>query len=157
MASKLRKSKQRDRILELLRSDHIHVTANWIYDQLRGEFPTLSLGNVYRNLNILVEQGEANRLGFGSTFDVYEAKRDHHVHFVCESCGRIEDIDVPGEQEAVFSRWVEEDRGHHVSAIEIRGLCASCRAQRSRDEDVSHDGRTEPVVSTRYDATVSKA
>ena len=54
---KYRKSKQRQKILEILKSTEMHPTATWIYDQLKKEYPSLSLGNVYRNLNILVEQG----------------------------------------------------------------------------------------------------
>jgi Fur family transcriptional regulator, peroxide stress response regulator len=139
---KLRKSKQRDRILELLQSDHIHVTANWVYDQLRREFPTLSLGNVYRNLNILVEQGLANRLGFGSTFDVYEARREGHIHFICDTCGAIEDIEIPAEQHHLISGWVSREEGHTVSSVELHGQCSRCRRQQLEEESLAAD---EPV------------
>lgn len=133
MAQKLRKSKQRDRILALLQSDHIHVTANWVYDQLRSEFPSLSLGNVYRNLNILVEQGLANRLAFGSTFDVYEATRDGHFHFVCDACGAIEDIELSEERDRLIREWVVGERGHQAMGLDVHGLCASCRAKQQSD------------------------
>jgi Fur family peroxide stress response transcriptional regulator len=139
---KLRKSKQRDRILELLKSDHIHVTANWVYDQLRREFPTLSLGNVYRNLNILVEQGLANRLGFGSTFDVYEARREGHFHFICDTCGAIEDIEVPLEQHHLIDGWIGTEEGHSVSSVEFHGQCSRCRRQHLESASGSTD---EPV------------
>ena len=56
-----RQSKQRTRILELLRSTEIHPTADWFYEKLKNEFPQLSLGTVYRNLSILVEQGLAKK------------------------------------------------------------------------------------------------
>lgn len=129
MAIKLRKSRQRERILELLESEHIHVTANWIYDRLRPEFPTLSLGNVYRNLNILVEQGLATRLGFGSTFDVYEATREPHYHFVCDRCGSIEDIEVPGDLQNAVETWIADHHGHRITdrTVEFRGICRTCR------------------------------
>jgi Fe2+ or Zn2+ uptake regulation protein len=139
---KLRKSKQRDRILELLRSDHIHVTANWVYDQLRREFPTLSLGNVYRNLNILVDQGMANRLGFGSTFDVYEARREGHFHFICDTCGAIEDIEVPADQRHLINSWIGSDEEHTVSSVELHGQCSRCRRQELED---AADASDEPV------------
>lgn len=131
MAQKIRKSKQRERILEILQSDHIHVTANWVYDQLRSEFPSLSLGNVYRNLNILVEQGMANRLAFGSTFDVYEANRDGHFHFVCDSCGAIEDIELSEERDRLVRQWVVGDRGHRATGLDVHGLCADCCARQT--------------------------
>ena len=51
-----RQSKQRNRILELLRSTDSHPTADWLYPQLKDEFPNLSFGTVYRNLATLIEQ-----------------------------------------------------------------------------------------------------
>ncbi|TVR69649.1 MAG: transcriptional repressor [Spirochaetaceae bacterium] len=131
MSSRTRKSKQRDRILELLENERIHVTANWVYDQLRKEFSALSLGNVYRNLNILVEQGEVNRLPFGSTFDVYEAARDPHCHFVCEGCGLIEDVPMPRSLQQTMDQAVLDETGHTVSrtTVEFHGWCRQCREQ----------------------------
>lgn len=131
---KLRKSKQRDRILEVLQHTRSHPTANWVYDQLKEEFPSLSLGNVYRNLNILVEQGKVERLDFGSTFDRYEAKIDPHVHFVCESCGTIYDIDVPEALGQQLLRHVRENTDFEVTRqrMEVFGTCADCRAREGR-------------------------
>lgn len=129
MLSRTRKSRQRDRILALLEDKRIHVTANWVYDQLREEFPTLSLGNVYRNLNILVEQGEVNRLPFGSTFDLYEAAREPHCHFVCDQCGLIEDVPMPRSLQQDMDRIVLEETGHSVmrTTVEYHGWCQKCR------------------------------
>lgn len=128
MTTKVRKSRQRDRILELLQQDHIHVTANDLYEQLRHEFPTLSLGNVYRNLNILVEQGLATRLGFGSTFDLYEATRAPHYHFICHRCGSIEDVEVPAKLQQSVERWIADHHGHRITdrTVEFRGICRAC-------------------------------
>lgn len=129
MASRTRKSRQRDRILELLETERIHVTANWVYDQLRGEFPTLSLGNVYRNLSILVDQGEVRRLPFGSTFDMYEAAREPHFHFVCDGCGLIQDVPVPRPLREKLEEAVQRETGTSVlrTTAEFHGLCRNCR------------------------------
>lgn len=125
---KLRKSKQRDRILEVLENTRSHPTVNWIYDELKAEFPSLSLGNVYRNLNILVEQGVVERLDFGSTFDRYEAKTGPHVHFVCESCGAIHDIDLPEAVDRKLIDHVRTQTDFEVTRrrIEVFGLCSVC-------------------------------
>jgi Fur family peroxide stress response transcriptional regulator len=129
VSSRLRKSKQRERILDLLSSQRVHVTANWVYDQLKEEFPSLSLGNVYRNLNILVDQEMVSRLGFGSNYDVYEAKREPHYHFVCEQCGAINDVHVPAALQQQVETWVEEHEGHIIARknVEFHGLCKNCR------------------------------
>ena len=62
-----RRSKQRERILALLRSTDTHPTANWLFGRLRKEFPNLSIGTIYRNIGILVQQGLIGRIAFGST------------------------------------------------------------------------------------------
>ena len=131
---KLRKSKQRDRILQVLQNTRSHPTVNWIYDELKPEFPNLSLGNVYRNLNILVEQGLVERLDFGSTFDRYEAKIDPHIHFVCESCGAIYDIDAPRSLDSALLRHVEEKTDFEVTRqrMEVFGICSACRSEAGR-------------------------
>ena len=124
---KIRKSKQRERILELLRSTGTHPTATWIYDQLRGEFPSLSLGNVYRNLNILLEQGLIKKIDFGSTFDRFDANINRHYHFLCEECGSITDLVMPVIDE--LNKRVNEETNFKTRRhrIEFYGLCDKCK------------------------------
>jgi Fur family transcriptional regulator, peroxide stress response regulator len=138
MALKVRKSRQRERIRQLLEAERVHVTANWVFDQLRSEFPNLSLGNVYRNLNILVEQGEANRLPFGSTFDVYEAARDPHCHFVCEQCGSIEDVTITKTLQSRLEESVRSEAGHAVNgmSVDFHGICRACNGRIDRPSPV---------------------
>ena len=129
MHGKSRSSKQRDRILELLQSDRIHASAQWMYKQLHPEFPHLSLGNVYRNLNILVEHGRVNRVSLGNSSDVYEAVRSPHVHFVCDRCGTVFDIDIPDSIRKQVYEYVAEHEGHLITSrsFELHGVCRECR------------------------------
>jgi Fur family peroxide stress response transcriptional regulator len=124
---KIRKSKQREKILEILQSTGIHPTATWIYDQLRDEFPSLSLGNVYRNLNILVEQGLIKKIDFGSTFDRFDANIARHYHFICERCGSITDLTMPMRDE--LNKRVDEETNFKTRRhrIEFYGLCDRCK------------------------------
>ena len=124
--SKYRHSKQRQSILELLRSTETHPTANWLYDKLRNEFPNLSMGNVYRNLSILVEQGLIGRIDFGSTFDRFDANIEQHYHFVCEDCGAIVDLELPVDNQLndkVNETTNLKARRHN---IQFYGLCGKC-------------------------------
>ncbi|MFQ5708317.1 MAG: Fur family transcriptional regulator [bacterium] len=127
---KYRNSKQRHKILEILRSTRSHPTATWIYEKLRADFPALSLGNVYRNLNILVEQGLIHELKFGSTFDRYDGNVEPHYHFICEVCGLITDLDL--EHQKGLDQRVEEMANFRVDhhRLEFYGHCESCRAAR---------------------------
>lgn len=124
--ARTRRSRQRDRILEILERSRTHPTANWIYDRLRREFPDLSMGTVYRNLGMLVEQGLVNRIDFGSTFDRYEARILPHYHFICESCGSVSDLEVPVDE--TLTRKLGEATGFKATRHEIRlyGTCGKC-------------------------------
>lgn len=87
-----RNTKQREKILEILQGTTSHPTANWIYDKAKAEFPNISMGTVYRNLNVLEEMGMIQRLSCGATFDRYDANVKPHIHFVCKKCSRVTDI-----------------------------------------------------------------
>lgn len=129
MARQTRKSRQRDRILEVLRLTTRHPTAKWIYDKVRRTSPDLSLGTVYRNLGMLVQQGLVNKLDFGSSYDRFEARTLPHHHFICEQCGSVFDLDLPIDE--VLIRKLRSATGLQASRHEIRfyGVCQKCREE----------------------------
>ena len=121
-----RRSKQRERILEILKNTRIHPTAGWIYNKLCQEYFDLSMGTVYRNLNILIEQGLVVKIDFGSTFDRFEANKTPHYHFICEQCGAIRDIDMPVDSsldEKVSMLTPFKISNHR---IKFYGICDEC-------------------------------
>jgi Fur family peroxide stress response transcriptional regulator len=122
-----KKSKQRERILELLQDTRIHPSADWIYEKIKKEFKNLSMGTVYRNLGILIEQGLINKIDFGSTFDRYDANISKHYHFICEKCGSISDLEIPFDDtlNEVVNRYGKFHANHH--RIEFFGLCEKCK------------------------------
>jgi len=125
-SSPYRRSRQRERILELLQSTPSHPSANWLYGRLRKEFPRLSMGTVYRNIGILIEQGRLSRIAFGSTFDRLDANMKPHYHFLCERCDAIIDLDLPIDP-GINGRLGEAGGfvvRRHV--LEFRGLCPKC-------------------------------
>lgn len=125
---KYRNSKQRQRILGLLKTTKNHPTASWIYEKLKPDFPSLSLGNVYRNLKILVELGCIQELKFGSTFDRYDGNVNPHYHFICEKCGQILDIELGHRQD--LNQMVENNINCKVNnhRLEFFGYCNECQA-----------------------------
>jgi Fur family transcriptional regulator, peroxide stress response regulator len=124
--AKYKRSRQRERILEILLNTDCHPTAAWIYDQLRGEFSNLSMGTVYRNLNILVEQDRVQRIVYGSTFDRYDAKTEQHYHFICQKCQSIIDVKMAIDEslnERINSTHPFKAVGHQ---IQFFGVCETC-------------------------------
>jgi Fur family transcriptional regulator, peroxide stress response regulator len=122
-----RRSRQRDRILEILKETKVHPTADWVYKKLKEEIPYLSLGTVYRNLKVLAEQGHIQKLPFGSTFDRFEAKIAPHYHLVCEKCGLVEDFEMP--QYSDINQKAEKISTFKISRhrIDFFGLCKKCQ------------------------------
>ncbi len=122
-----RYSRQRERLLAILRSTESHPTATWLYERLKPEFPSLSLGTVYRNLAILVDQDLVQKIDAGSTFDRFEAKTTPHYHLICRQCGKIVDFEerfFPEIDEKIRRTTDFDIEGHR---IDFFGTCSACR------------------------------
>ena len=92
----LKYSRQRESIKACLMSRKDHPTADALYTSIREQFPNISLGTVYRNLNLLVELGEIRKLSCGDGTDHFDYDTSPHYHYVCRQCGRV--MDIPMEQ-----------------------------------------------------------
>ncbi len=125
-----RNTKQRTRILEVLSGTEAHPTASWIYDELKPEFPSLSLGTVYRNLGILEEQGLLKKIVFGSTFDRYDGKTYPHTHFICRKCDNVYDMSVQDTQEIIECISNRTKHQIHDVVMNYYGECEKCVKQK---------------------------
>ena len=116
-------SKQRDMILDFLKSTKSHPTPEQIFDTLRQNYPDLGIATVYRNLKALLQQGCIRKLNVGETCDRYDADMSNHFHFLCEGCGAVSDI-YPGELDVIFKNSGDIS----IKNFEIYGygICAGC-------------------------------
>lgn len=121
----MRYSRQRELILQQVRSRCDHPTADEIYTTVRDESPGLSLGTVYRNLNQLVQEGEILRVTVPGGADRFDRDTHPHGHLCCRGCGRV--LDVPVDAAALESVW-SQYKGAKVEdyALSLYGLCADC-------------------------------
>jgi len=87
-----RYSRQRESIINYLRSTKEHPTAETVYQHVREELPKVSLGTVYRNLSQLASAGEILRFTSIDGVDHFDADTHTHYHFVCNECGSIQDV-----------------------------------------------------------------
>ncbi len=90
----LKRSKQRDMIKAFLMGRKDHPTADVIYMNVRQQNPNISLGTVYRNLTLLSDIGEIQRLRVGDGVDHFDADTSPHYHFVCTTCGSVIDLEM---------------------------------------------------------------
>lgn len=127
----VRRTKQREAILEVLRSTTSHPTADWVYQEVRKEMPHVSLGTIYRNLRTLSDHGEIQELAYGSTHSRFDANPENHYHFVCTSCDAVLDLDIECMPE--LEEKVQELGGYQIAShrLEFFGLCPSCALRKS--------------------------
>ena len=122
----LKYSRQRESIKASLMNRKDHPTADAVYASIREEFPNISLGTVYRNLNLLVELGEVQKLTFGDGKDHFDADTSLHYHFVCRSCGAV--IDLPMEPLSDIDQKAQACTAGQVEdhTVFFFGRCADC-------------------------------
>ena len=123
----LKNSKQRDAIKSFLMTRYDHPTAETVYLNVKKEFPNISLGTVYRNLSLLSEIGEIQKLSTGIGPDRFDGNPAPHYHFICNHCGRVLDLDVTGLDHInvlASQNFDGEIEGH---LIYFYGKCPDCK------------------------------
>ena len=88
----VRHSRQRECIKSFLMTRKDHPTADVVYAHVREQYPNISLGTVYRNLSLLSDLGEIQRINVGDGVEHFDADTSMHYHVVCTKCGRVQDI-----------------------------------------------------------------
>lgn len=90
----LKYSRQRESIKEFLSSSCEHPTADVVYLNVKHEFPNISLGTVYRNLNLLTDLGDAIKITTPNGGVHFDGRTAPHYHFYCTKCGSVLDLDL---------------------------------------------------------------
>ena len=123
----MRKTKQKEAIMEVLRGTTSHPTADWVYSEVRKEIPNISLGTVYRNLRLLCQSREILELDLCGTLSRFDARQDNHYHFRCEKCGQVLDVDEPVDKK--IDGRIARKTGFMViyHKLEFRGVCLECQ------------------------------
>lgn len=122
----LKYSRQRECIKNFLAGSKKHPTADMVYMHVREHFPNISLGTVYRNLTLLADLGEINRINMGDGVDHFDADISPHYHVICNTCGCVEDVFFP-----VTDSLAKDADSHYDGAITsqtvyFHGTCCNC-------------------------------
>ncbi|HMO80979.1 MAG TPA: Fur family transcriptional regulator [Pyrinomonadaceae bacterium] len=128
-SSGLRRTAQRDLILEIFLSTEDHLTSEDLYWLVHKQDPTIGNTTVYRTLKLLTEAGLAREVRFGDNKTYYEHHYDHehHDHLICTVCGKVTEFfsqDIESLQEEIA-----EKRGFTLSHHSLRmwGVCSTCQ------------------------------
>ena len=124
----LKYSKQRESIKNFLVTRYDHPTAETVYLNIRKEFPNISLGTVYRNLNLLAEIGEIQKLSPGIGPDRFDGNPAPHYHFICRHCGCVMDLTVSGLDHINILAGQDFDGEIEGHITYFYGSCPSCKA-----------------------------
>ncbi len=124
-----RNTKQRQVILEQLRRLTTHPTAGELYEIVRRQMPKISLGTIYRNLDLLHKKGEIQKLALGAREARYDGNPDRHQHARCTECGRIGDL--MKRPQSVADMKLDDVDGWKIvgQRTEFIGICPECRQQ----------------------------
>lgn len=126
-----RYSRQRELIYEAVKGSGQHPTAEMVYRRLKPDNPSLSLGTVYRNLNLLTEEGRIVRMAF--PVERYDADTSLHTHFRCDRCGGVFDLSIPYDyslDERALPLTEHQVAGHEVL---FHGVCVHCGREDGAD------------------------
>lgn len=123
-----RMTAQRRVIIEELDKNRTHPTADEIFERVRQVKPRISLGTVYRNLEILADQGKVRKIEVPGGPMRFDARTDEHSHIRCKICGRVDDIEV--EEGTNLKDRVKDDMGYEILEchVEVVGICPHCRS-----------------------------
>ena len=124
--SDFRMTRQRVLILQELRKSKSHPTANEIYMMVRDQLPNISLGTVYRNLEILSEMGYILKLEGCGSQRRYDGDTGNHYHIRCLRCGRVDDL--PGNLVLGLSYDPQQIPCYTVygHSVVLNGICTAC-------------------------------
>ncbi len=119
-------SRQREVILQTLKSNVVHPTAEYLYAILKEKEPNISLATLYRNLNQLAENDIIKKIDGLESSSHYDHNTHEHYHFICERCKKVYDISADIAPDII--RKTEQQTGFLIKKHDIvfNGLCKEC-------------------------------
>ncbi|MGE4266232.1 MAG: Fur family transcriptional regulator [Deferribacterales bacterium] len=108
---------------EILDAGHIDIDT--LYARLKKKIVSLSLATVYKNIHALMEAGIVSELGLEGKKTMYELKLRPHIHHICETCGKVEDLHIETDEikDKIASLTGREIAGCKITVF---GKCSDC-------------------------------
>lgn len=126
MAEQRRFSKQRQLIYDTIMEEAVHPAADVIYAKLHKSHPELSLGTVYRNLNVLSEMGAIQKIDSGLKAERFDGRTDSHYHMICETCGKLFDVETNYQTDLIAQAQKNTPHQLKTHNILFYGICEHC-------------------------------
>jgi len=119
-------TKQREVVLQVIRGNEQHLTANEVFDRAKQLLPSISFATVYNSLRYLKDAGHIAEISFGNGASRFDSMTSRHDHAICTSCGKLVDMEL--ELPAEIAKLAAEYSRFKPESIELtlRGLCPEC-------------------------------
>jgi Fur family ferric uptake transcriptional regulator len=149
--SGLKRTAQRDLILDTFLRTEDHLSSEDLYRLVKKDDPSIGQTTVYRTLKLLTEAGLAREVRFGDGVTHYEHnyKHDHHDHMICSKCGRVIEF-FSAELEAIQDAMAAKHRFQVTQhLLRIIGVCAECRREMKEagENRTSHRTRAKQAAA----------
>jgi Fe2+ or Zn2+ uptake regulation protein len=125
-----RMTQQREVILQEVMDSCSHPTADAIYEKVKKRMPNISMGTVYRNLDILATCGLIKKIEPGRPQMCFDGNTEEHYHITCMRCGKVEDAPFKSSDNSLEN--LENALGKLTKygifghKLEFIGLCSRC-------------------------------
>ena len=120
-------SKQREIIKRLVLNNEEHPSAHDLYQGIRKDYPHISLATVYRNLNLLAEEGLIRKIENSYGSDRFDFQTMPHHHMFCKTCGDVYDLNL--EELKYIENQIKQAFGFEVTDFHIEGECQKCKSK----------------------------
>lgn len=122
-----RKTIQSALVFDMVNKLQCHATADEIYNEIVKDYPTISRGTIYRNLQQLCEMGEIRKVEMPGGADRFDHLCHQHYHARCLTCGHVYDVDM--EYLADLENSVRDGHGFAFTGHDIvfKGICSRCK------------------------------
>ncbi len=128
--SEYRLTPQRVELIRLIAASDGHPSAARLYEQIKVQFPTMSLATVYKTLDLLKELGEVLEIGLRDDSHYDGNKPYPHPHLICTKCQKIMDGELDTAVEAIVQE-VEQNFGFQIQKhqLDFYGICPDCQVK----------------------------
>ncbi|RGD75423.1 Fur family transcriptional regulator [Anaerofustis stercorihominis] len=119
-------TKQRRLIYSIITNSKEHLSAEEIYESAKREMPNIAIGTIYRNLNLMVRDGEIRKVEIHNAPDRFDKNINNHDHLICDECGKLKDIVIKD-----FDKIIEEHSVDNITSydLNIHYVCPECNTK----------------------------
>lgn len=120
-------SRQREIILETLKENAVHPTAEYLHSVLNKKYGSTSLATLYRNLNLLAANGIIKKIDGLEPSSHFDHNTHEHYHFICDKCKRVYDISADIAPE--LASKAGQEIGAEIAGCDVtfHGICKNCK------------------------------